>query len=1002
LERAVAAYRAIVARRASDLEAWRALEELYGELGQWRELAEVRGELAERAASDVDRAVLLRAQARALEQAGDPATAAALVEQASRHAPDDVSGLVDYAQMLAREGRARDAAAMIAERVRTAAAAGEATGEVAALRMRLATILDDQCDDRAQSAHVLEQLLADAPDYAPALERLASYAERDPDPRVHAAALARHAAALDDPHDRAGLLVESARRSLAAGDRRAAAAAFEQAAQLVPEDADLQRELGDTLTALAVERAAAAAAQGDVASAERRLRAILEAHPLHEDANLALADLLAPADAAEHLRQTLEDAPDDAPPERLARLVHRYARAAAAAGDAEQAHQLLHEAHRLARRELAITLALGESCFQRKLWREAAIHLGALAEHPDAPAHAAAVARGLVHAGQAEVRALRPQNATRHYDAAVRLDPLCGPAWHALGELALERGETERAADLLEREAHATADPRERVRLCDALGDLALDLLDDAARAERCWEMVIDDAPAALLDKLLAVQRRRGAGVERGATCERLAELATDPHRIKELLEEACDAFVAGDEPARAYEVADRLVSTHPLDADAIACASSVGLAAGVHDTVAAWLRRALTGWESAGDRGLDDPRRAELWRRLGDAERGRGNDRAAVAAYRRAVEVAPDADGALAARRGLVELADTAGQPTGDELAILVAADPAPRDVVAYARELARRDQVDDARAIYELARALGAGDDGYLAAHPARAMASDEAYATPLDDVTRRDLIDDPGDPPLGPLLDLLGEAAQLVCPDAKSALDRAGLGGAARITSASAAAVAALYPQLVNALAGPQTLLYASPRAPLDITLLLAAPPVVVIGPRLASVRAQSVGDVELVHQDAELRFELGRVIELARPRRLFAAGQPAAAFTQLVTAIALAFGQVRGAAPDRATTIEAERLRQALPVQLRRRIAERLGDAGALDPEAFRLACDRAADRAGLLACGNVAIAIELAGGPAAARHLVKLAAAPRYLAARRALRSRRFDDRPTRN
>ena len=57
----------------------------------------------------------------------------------------------------------------------------------------------------------------------------------------------------------------------------------------------------------------------------------------------------------------------------------------------------------------------------------------------------------------------------------------------------------------------------------------------------------------------------------------------------------------------------------------------------------------------------------------------------------------------------------------------------------------------------------------------------------------------------------------------------------------------------------------------------------------------------------------------------------------------------------------------------------------------DPADYRAACDRAADRAGLLACGHAGIAIALAGGAKAAPHLVRMAASPRYLAARRALR-----------
>src|SRR5690606_19549986 len=132
----------------------------------------------------------------------------------------------------------------------------------------------------------------------------------------------------------------------------------------------------------------------------------------------------------------------------------------------------------LARRDLPITLALGESCFQRKLWREAAIHLGSLATHPDAARHAPQVALGLVRAGQAEIRALKPANAAKHYEAAVQIDPRCAPAWHQLGVLATAGGDMQRAAECLEKEADATTEPAARVRLYDALGDLAQGVLD--------------------------------------------------------------------------------------------------------------------------------------------------------------------------------------------------------------------------------------------------------------------------------------------------------------------------------------------------------------------------------------------------------------------------------------------------------------------------------------------------------------------------------------------
>jgi tetratricopeptide (TPR) repeat protein len=1002
LDHAAAIYRVIVKRRPSDLDAWRALDDLLGKLGRWRELAEVRGELAARAKSGVEKATLLRSQARALEQAGDLPAASELVAAASHHAPENVSGLVDYADVLARSGQGQEAASILAARVTEAIERGAPRDDVAALRLRLAGIFEDSCGDRATAAAVLEELLAAAPEYLPALEWITAHAARDPDPRVHAAALLRYAAALPDDADKAPIVIEAARRFREARDYRSAARVFEDATMLAPDDAELRRELEDAQTALVVERARAEAGSGDLEGAERRLRTILTSRPHNLEANLALAEILSTSDrldtAAEHLRTTLAAAPDDVSEPAMAPLVHRYALVMAALGDDDEAHQLLHEAHRLDRRSLMITLALGESSFARRLWRQAALHLGSLADHPDAGRHAAAVAHGLVHAAQAEVRALRPANAEKHYEAAIRIDAACAPAWHALAETAIERGDLARAAECLEHEATATTTPRDRLRLFDALGDMAHDVLGDPARAERCWSEVAGIAHAPLLDKLLVLQRRRGAGLERGETAVLLAELQTEPRAKKDLFEEAAQAFLAGGNLARAREVAERLIAKHPRDVDAVSCASTIMLAAGDSQRAKELLRRALGAWDSAGDRGDGDPRRADLWRRLGDAERARGDDQAALAAYRRAVVAAPESDGAHASRRGIVELATT-DRSAHSSLVVLVEADQEPDDVLAWARELARGDRPDDARAAFELARAVGAvldiSDEEFLQAHLPRVMASDEAYAAPIDDAERRDLIDDEADGPLAELLEMLGEVAARLCPNPETALVEANLFDAKRVPSTSDAATIALYPQIAKALGGPPTLLYASlRRAQPDVTLVLASPPVVVLGPRLAHIRAQSHSDIDLVG-DARLRFQLGRVVELSRARRVFAAGTNPAAFARLVGGLCHAFGRTTDPSADRDIAAEAERLRAMLSVQLRRRITERLAAVtpGTLDPHAYIAGCERAADRAGLLACGDVGAAIALAGGPAKARHLVKLASTQRYLAARRKLRSR---------
>ncbi len=1002
LDRAAAIYRVIVTRRPSDTEAWRALEDLLTELGRWRDVATVRGERAERAASGVEKAALLRSQARALEQAGEQQEAAALVAQASRHAPENVSGLVDYAEVLARGGQGREAADILRARVTEASDRGASSDDVAALRLRLAGILEDSCDDHAAATAVLEELLADAPEYLPALERITAAAATDPDPSVHAAALLRYAAALPDDADRSGYVAAAARRSHEAGDHRAAVRAFERATELAPDDDHLRGELDDARTALAVERATQESKDGDVAGAERRLRGLLTSQPRHLGAHLALAEILAGAGkldaAAEHLRDTLAAAPETTRGEQLAPLVHKFGLVMAALGDADESHQLLHEAHRLDRRSLPITLALGESCFARKLWQQASLHLGALADHPDAVRHAPAVAIGLVHAAQAESRALRPANALAHHEAAVRIDPHCGPAWHALAEVAIERGDLVRAAECLEQEASATTNAKDRLRLYDALGDMATDVLGDPARAERCFTQVADAGNPRVLDKLLALLRARGATAERAEACLHLAAIG-EPRSAKALTEEAAAAFVAGGQVARASTLAAELMTKYPRDIDTVVCATRVAVAAGDTARIAGWLRPTLAAWEIAGDRGEGDPRRAELWRRLGDAERDLGNDHVALEAFRKAVAAAPESEGALAARRGLVELASTTGRPQHSALIALVEAAQDPFDVLAWARNLARTDLGEDARAAYELAQALGARltaeDERFLKANPPRILASDEGYSSPLSEADRRELIDDDDDAPVGELMDVLAEAMSIVAPSANAALVEADLMDAKRLPASSDAASAALYPQLVKALGGPPTLLHASARAPRDVTLVYAQPPVVVIGPRLASLRAGSRSDLDLAG-DAALRFELGRIVELSRPRRIFAGGTDTATFTRLIAGLRQAFGPP-GDPVDREIQGEADRLRSKLSVVLRQRMTEKLAALGTLDADAYVAACHRAADRAGLLVCGDITVALQLAGGPGVATHLVKLASSQRYLAARKKLRARAGDD-----
>jgi len=189
--------------------------------------------------------------------------------------------------------------------------------------------------------------------------------------------------------------------------------------------------------ALEIDAAKADARAGRLDEAETRLRMVIEARPFETAIHVSLVDLLRANgrldEADEHLDHALEMAPEEMMGHRAA-LLQRYALVMTAKGDSETAHDMLFEAHGLDPDRLTLVLALGESYFARDEWDDATRLLAPLAQHPDAPNHPRAVARGLVTAALAEIRLRRPTNATQLYHAALRIDPRCDAARKALAK----------------------------------------------------------------------------------------------------------------------------------------------------------------------------------------------------------------------------------------------------------------------------------------------------------------------------------------------------------------------------------------------------------------------------------------------------------------------------------------------------------------------------------------------------------------------------------------
>ena len=145
---------------------------------------------------------------------------------------------------------------------------------------------------------------------------------------------------------------------------------------------------------------------------------------------------------------------------------------------------------------------------------------------------------------------------------------------------------------------------------------------------------------------------------------------------------------------------------------------------------------------------------------------------------------------------------------------------------------------------------------------------------------------------------------------------------------------------------------------------------------------------------------LRFLLGRAAELARPEHIIAAGLLDADLMNLLASLMRSFGpeHLHGAISGEIDDEDVQRaqdeaLRSTLPVKLRGRIEKILAEATArdLDIDRYRAAMHKAADRTGLLMCGDIATGLALARhAESGGRHLIRTALRPGYLEARATL------------
>ena len=1037
-ERAIESYTQLVATWPDDTEAWAALDAIYAGNARWTELADVLRRRAALEREPAERAALLARRAQVLlDWLGAPEEAAAALHHARTIAPDDPALADLLVTALIRAGRDREAAAVLDARIDAAASApapgtaGAPAGAIAALWIRLAQLQIERLDDPAAARRAAEQALALVPEHPTALAVLAELASPDDDPRAFADAKLREAGAASDEDLRiAALMAAGDALSMRVGDTAGARGAYERVLALRPYHAEatwalagLVEKGGDSETAarllehrledgsltppekarIMTQLAALSRAAGVEPAAERRLLEALGCVPDHLPAIVALSDFYADAERWSDLEAFLRDVLGGtmlsaAPAALIADLHRRLATAHEKLGRDEDAYQTLVAADRLHRGHLLIKLALGENRYKARRWREAALHLSPLAGHDDAARYPSEVAQGLYHAALAEIRSLRPEKAPPLYARALELKPQYAPALQALAEIAMEQGDHRRAADLLTRQATATDEPAERMRLFEALGDMALLMLHDEDRARTCYAAAVAAAQplearhVALLEKLLERQDLASDHAGAARTAELMAAFgATPADRAARHLRAARDYLAAGDR-VRARAAADRAVDSDPYDVDAVDLASGLAIDHGDVDAVAAMLTRLLTARD---DRMTEaqSARRAGLSYRLGQARAQRGDLRQAVAAYERAIAIAPASDGATQARRGLVELLRASDDPArrdaiAPQLQAITAATGALGDLVAWADELRRHSAADAGRATLELALACGHPADvhqrAFLSIHTPYAMRDDEQYKVALD--ADRALIRDPAEADLGPIAAALAEAAALVWPDVDDVLARNAAAGARRLPATRNAPAAAMFSRIAAALGAGAVMLYERDAGP-DATVITAATPVIVLGPRMLADATRT----------DEIRAVVTRAVELTRPEHAAFAGLPHPDLTRLLASVVRLFGPpaLRDAVSAIVDDPDVQRghddmVKAQLPVKVRTRLEHLLAAAApaVLDVTGYRAACERSADRAALLLGGDppAIVAIAAARGDGCA-HLISAIAQPGWLALR---------------
>jgi len=978
-------YEALLEDHPGDFDALAALERLCESQGRYEKLASV---LEQRIANSVgaEKLALVKRRSRVLEERlGNPDAAAANLRGLGTEMLDDDELAGALLRNLRRAGLGHEATRLLSQRIERLTANNAEPARIVALHLELARLRLDDLNDANGAKQTLESALLLSPKHPEVLGLVAKVHLKNGDFAAFATARGKEAESLEDAADAVTAFVEAGRvYSDQLEDKATAKRMFEQAVSRSGDNVDAVRPLATLLVEM-----------GQPDQAQKTLRDYLALSPSSKDKAGALTDLArlvwgtdgGVVEAIALLESALDEAPEyqaalvaladihfqeqqwELAERRLLAalrrhkfdikgsdlLLERLADVYEKLGRPDDGYRQLQEAEKRDPSRLSLRIALGKNRFLARKWREALAHLENLDAHPEAKSQAAEVGAALAMAGECSVKLRQQDKARSLFERALSRVPHEARALKLLAMVEMEAGKLEEAAAYLQKLPVEIEDTDEKVSLLERLGDLYSKAQNkEGARASYESAVALIASPTqsqlALFDKVLALQNAAGLLAQAAETSSRLIGLEADPKQRAKRRREASVTLIQHNQFAKAAELLAGCLDDDASDEVALTSLVEVQSKLGAPQACLFRLERILPGLPPPADKSQARARRVFLWHHLGQLRLATSTE-AARRAFEEVLMIDPTH---LASRDALAGLYATQADPdinVANHRALAVADPTRVESLRLIAKTFEQEGQIDRARCVLEIASVLGLGSDAdqaFLSTHAPKVRKPDEPYTGVIDESLRKQLLVPPEGATLAEVFSTMWEGG---LEFDGTTLESLGVAVADKISPLSEQDVAKLFAEVCKALDNQKPGLFVAwdPKV-VHMQIAVSRPPAVVVPSVLAAEGS-----------NAELRFWLGRTLELTRAENILAATIAPRAFSHLFGSVLKAFHprHARRRGNDSAEDATAK-LKKALPY----RVAKRLGELFAnMADEPFssarwREVVEGVGNRAGLVCCGDL--------------------------------------------